>query len=151
MVTPKVRYNTAATVSDEHGKGGEVLRQVISEGSNDHNRTLLYAEVDLIVRSAYAYHRGSSTFTDGTIIIRKREINSSSTVDLTSSLDMTTIPDYGAIAIPLVANTRVNRGEMVEVLVEDATPTSSSWTVIVGWMPDLWSSNANARSYVQPS
>ena len=58
MVTPKVRYNTAATVSDEHGKGGEVLRQVISEGSNDHNRTLLYAEVDLIVRSAYAYHRG---------------------------------------------------------------------------------------------
>lgn len=144
-----LRYNDAATVSDEHGKGVEVLRQQVVNIHANGTFHLMVAEVDLIIRNFTVVRHGSGAA--GTAQLRKRLPGGTSAVVLTTSitLNANNAPRYVPSEVSLtVASNSVKKGETVELL---AGGTHSDFSAHLGWIPDMWGLDADARTYSNPA
>lgn len=145
-----LRYNDAATVSDEHGKGVEILRQQTADVQANTVHALLVAEADTRLRRAWVVTAGTN-ITAGTVQIIKRAPEVTAHINMSAA---TAIPVSTHHAVAEIELTRVDvaRGEIVQALVVGKNPTTAASviTVHLGWMPDLFNPDANPRSYTSP-
>lgn len=138
------RYENAATVSDEHGKGSEILRQQAYTFSSNGNHVVYYAEVDTIIRSIVVIRRGSGA---AAILHVQKRGPGSATTDIVpaTTLDAAAAPRYIGTELPLVVERNiVKKGESVEMI---GSGTHTDYSVHFNWMPDMWSADADARTY----
>ena len=152
-----LRYVDAATVSDEHGKGVEILRQEIAQlSSASAAKVVLYAEVDLIIRSMYIAN--TTALTAGSVVLQRKRGST------TTSLVTYTLPSSGSSELRSAnsvvevnvspSHGSVKRGDILIVnpsAIAPAPSTSNIITVHVGWMPDMFSIVNNPRSYSLPN
>ena len=144
----RTRYDNAATVSDEHGKGVEVLRQQIAqENGNADDIPIMIAEVDCVIRHITLVSTGA--LTNGTVNVARRAPGATP-VSLTGDASAV-VAEVTKLDIPLTsANTALKKGDILE-LTADALTSGVDYAVIVGWMPDLFSLDADARTYALPT
>ena len=102
MVT-RFRYNDAATVSDEHGKGAEVLRQQVVETDGSTSHVLMVAEVDMLIRSIFVVN--GAPLTGGTVRVYKRP-SGGAEVPLTAAFALTETGGFVSREIPLSSRAR---------------------------------------------
>lgn len=147
-----IRYHDAATVSDEHGKGAEILRQQIyalHTGSAS-SHPIMVAEVDMIVRRLFMVSNNEAP-TAGSIQFSARPPagNAASEVHLTAATAISSLGSWDVLDVPLtVQNNVVKKGWVVYVSVNPAlTPGTARPSVGVNWMPDLWSMSADNKTY----
>ena len=142
------RYFDAATVSDEHGKGAEILRQQTFYSTATATTVMMVAEVDLIIRGLQVHRHGSGT--SATVQFYRREQGASSRSALTASFaaGSTNAPRYTSVDVPMTAsNNAVRKGNMIEVVVGGS---STALALSVLWMPNLWGQDAQSRTYELP-
>ena len=143
------RYYDAATVSDEHGKGVEILRQnsAAHTGSDD-SIPIMVAEVDLVIRNLKVAGNEVDPAA-GTVQFFSRPPGGTA-VPLTASTAVSSMAANDVLDIPLsAANTTVKKGDMIQVTIASLT-SNVRLTAIVGWMPDMFTLEAQARSYSLP-
>ena len=139
----RILYYDAARVSDEAGKGAEVLRQQVIPHTADGTHALLVAEADCIITSASIYTISGSP-TAGTVLLRRR--NGTNLVTIASSTDIGA--DNIVTNLDLDGDIHVSRGEIVEMVADNFAPGGTRISFHLGWMPDLWTSETQPHSYV---
>ena len=153
-VSVRTRHVDAQTVSDEHGKGGEMLRQqVISENNLAGNATvashIMYCEVDVIIRFIRII---SVNIPDdsATMVIYRNRAGTIAALHATIALD-----DAGSIVTEIseevaltVANNHLRADDSVYALVvRDSSSTDlADWGIFFGWMPDYHGMAAGHQS-----
>ncbi len=145
-VTARTRYIDAQTISDEHGKGGEVLRQAVASENNLAGNAsvithLLYCEVDMLIRFIRTI---SVNIPDdsATLVVYRNRAGTITALTPTIAFDdagaqVTEISDEIAIA---VARNHLRADDSVYmIVVRDASSTDlADWGVFLGWMPDVF-------------
>lgn len=145
------RYGNAATVSDEHGKGTEVLRQQLYSlhTGTPSSHPIMVAEVDMLIRNLFVVSNNEAP-TAGTVQFRARPAGGAGTteVSLTAAADISSLGGWATLDVPLTAaRDAVKKGWVVYVTVSGLTPNTARPSVGVGWMPDLWGPSADAKTY----
>ena len=139
----RILYYDAARVSDEAGKGAEVLRQQVIPHTNGGAHALLVAESDCIITSASAYTITGSP-TAGTVLLQKRN-----GANITSIAGITNIGSDNTVTIlNLDGDIHVSRGEVIELVAANFAPGGTGISFHLGWMPDLWTSETQPHSYI---
>ena len=151
----RTRYDSAQTVSDEHGKGAEVLRQQVASvydnsspsSSVSTNMHVMYCEVDMIIR----YLR--------TMTVDVPDANADLTVYRNSAGTITALAAARAVdglttevvteeTLTLAANGLRQDDTVYAIMVRDSGSTESGdWGVYLGWMPDIFSGDSSFRSF----
>lgn len=140
------RYHDSATVSDEHGKGVEILRQqVVNLSGGAHTEILMIAEVDMIIRNLSIV--GTVELTDGEIQFFTRASGAAAAIELTAVEDV----DIGAFTIkdiPLSVDlATVKKGHILQATTTGVTPGAARLSVHVGWMPDMFGLDSVPRTF----
>ena len=144
-----IRYIDAATVSDEHGKGTEILRQVVFHSEGTENVAFI-PEVDCLIRYVRVYRIGSGT---GLVIQAVVRNNGASTTDPASAaitLNAANAPRYTPTDIPLTDGIplKLGQNQILELIIGGAHTNAM---FMVGWMPDLWGPEATNKTYILPN
>ena len=145
-----LRYVDAATVSDEHGKGVEILRQqVVDITGAAGTKVVMVAEVDMLIRNIQVSLVGGTAATAGTLDVVVRPSGGTATTIL-DDYDLTDVA-ANATADAGVSAVKVSRGSRVEVTWAAVAATARVFSVHIGWMPDMFSIVDNPRSYSLPN
>ncbi len=155
-ITQRERYLDALTISDEHGKGGEFLRQVVASENNLVGNAsvithLMYCEVDMIIRFIRTITVNipddSATLTvyrnrAGTITALHTEIAFDD-----AGTQVTEVSDE--ITVTVARNSLRADDSVYMIVVRDGSSTElADWGVFLGWAPDLLSQDAGfPRTY----
>ena len=143
----KTRYVDAATVSDEHGKGAEVLRQQVTTIANNVSRTLMVTEVDSIIRAVKVVP--AALFTAGTIRLFQHVSGSSTSTSITEAFDLDSLAAY-EIGEFTIEEQHIDKDTTIFATTTSAAPSSSHLTVHIGWLPNIWSIDG-FRTYTLPA
>ena len=144
-----LRYVDAATVSDEHGKGVEILRQqVVDITGASGTKVVMVAEVDMLIRNIQVSLVGGTAATAGTLDVDVRPSGGSTTTIL-NDYDLTSV-GANATVDTNVSAIKVARGSRVEVTWASLAAAARVFSVHIGWMPDMFSIVDNPRSYSLP-
>ena len=139
-----IRYNDAATVSDEHGKGAEILRQQVVTINGSVSRTPMITEVDTIIRTVKVVP--AEVFTGGTVQLFQHVSGSNTSTSITASFDLTSLAAYEIGELTIEAQ-YIDKDTTIYATTSSAAPGSSHVTVHIGWMPNLWSPDADNKTY----
>ena len=147
----KTRYDDAQTVSDEHGKGAEVLRQAVAShwepssavGSVSSNHQLLDCEVDMIIR-----HLRIMTVdvpdANADITVYRNRAGTLTALATAVAVDGLTTEVFSNVTLTLAKNGLRKDDSVYAIMVRDATSSESAdWGVYLGWMPDIFGGDAN--------
>ena len=138
------RYQDAATVSDEHGKGSEILRQQVINVAGNHTVIVMEAEVDLLLRNLRFV--STSGMTAGTVQFVRRRGGVSA--DITAVESIVNASGYSVTDFSLaVGRDFVRKGDLIVAATTGLVPAGSNVSIIVEWMPDLWGPSADAKTY----
>ena len=143
-----VRYNDAATVSDEHGKGVEMLRQQVVTINGSVSRTPMITEVDTIIRTVKVVP--AALFTSGDIQLFQSVSGSGVATSITASFDLTSLAAY-EIGELTIEEQYIDKDTTIYATTSGAAPSGSHVTVHIGWMPNLWSPDATNKTYALPN
>ena len=141
------RYDNAATVSDEHGKGVEILRTVTKEFSATaaSNTPVFEAEVDLVVRFVRVRNLAAGTPSAGTYTVTRKKAGSTEAATQVATGDsLDPGSNYGSVEVPVTHRTRVRKGDVILVTKPDST---TAVAVDIGWMPDMFGFESNPRTF----
>ena len=141
------RYIDAATVSDEHGKGVEVLRQnAVTDIGSDANVPIMVAEVDLIIRN-FKVANNEVDPSAGTVQFFTRTPGAATATPLTAATGVGTMTGSDVLEIPLTAaRDSVKKGDLIQVTIANLT-NNVRLTAIVGWMPDMFGFESSPRTF----
>ncbi len=152
----KTRYDTAQTVSDEHGKGGEVLRQAVAShwepssaaGAVSSNHHILDCEVDMLIRFLRVMSVDLPD-ADADLTINRNRAGTLTALAAAVAVDTLTTEVFNNSTLTLAVNgLRKNDSVYGVMLRATASTESADWGVYLGWMPDVFSADAdNFRSY----
>ena len=144
-----VRYVDTATVSDEHGKGVEILRQQVVQSAGNGTYIVMVAEVDSVVRYIEVVRHGAGVAQDVIFYKRQSGAATGARVALTANTTLTAAvaPRNGIVELPLVVST-LEKDDIVECV---TTGTGTGVSMHFGWMPDMFTLEAQARTYSLPS
>jgi hypothetical protein len=149
------RYVSANTVSDEHGKGAEVLRQAVAshwEPSSaasgvTSNHHVLYCEVDMIIR----YLRIMSVDlpdANADLTINRNRAGTLTALAAAVAVDGLTTEIFTEVTLTLVIDGLRKDDSVYGVMVRDTGSTESAdWGIYLGWMPDTLRLDSDFRSY----
>ena len=142
------RYIDTATVSDEHGKGVEVLRQALLHTDGTENLAFI-PEVDCLIRYVKAYRIGSGQSLVVQVSIRNSGETTTSNVSSAFTLNDANVPRYTPTDVPLTNGTplELGRDQILELIIGGAHTNAM---FIIGWMPNMFSLDANHRTYGLP-
>lgn len=155
MATARLRHVSALTVSDEHGKGAEVLRQQLSTYSESisangvvtSNHHVMYCEIDMIIR----YLRVMSiTVPDANadLTVYRNRVGTLVALAGVAALDGYTTEIFQELTLTLAVNGLRKNDSVYGIMVRDATSEDAAdWAIYLGWMPDTVSLNSDFRSY----
>ncbi len=155
-LTQRIRHENAFTISDEHGKGGEVLRQAVASQNNLAGNAsvithLLYCEVDMIIRFIRTISVNIPDDSATLVTYRNRAgtitgLHSSIAFDDAGS-QVTEISDE--ITLSVGRNHLRADDSVYLIVVRDASSTDlADWGVFLGWMPDLTDGDGgHAKTY----
>ena len=146
-MTTRSRYVDAATVSDEHGKGAEVLRQQVNTISNNVSRTLMVTEVDVVIRTVKV--SPAAAFTAGAVRLYQVASGSSSSTSITESFDLSSLSAYEIGELTLEVS-EIDKDSTIYATTTSTNPSSSHVTVHLGWMPNMFSLDSDHRTYALP-
>ena len=140
-----IRYNDAATVSDEHGKGTEILRQVVFHSEGTENVAFI-PEVDCLIRYVRVYRIGSGVGLVIQAVVRDSGVNSTNPASAAVTLNDANAPRYTPTDIPLTDGIPLELGQnqILELIIGGAHTNAM---FMVGWMPNLWSPDADNKTY----
>ena len=154
MTTQRTRYIDAQTVSDEHGKGAEVLRQAVASQNNLAGNAsvithLLYCEVDMIIRFIRTI---SVNIPDDSAVLTIYRNRAGTITALATAIpfddagsQVTEISDE--ITLGVARNHLRQNDSVYMIMVRDASSTDlADWGVFLGWMPDLYD-NSSGKTY----
>lgn len=141
----RTRYVDAQTVSDEHGKGVESLRQAKADhwepasaaGSVISNHHILDCEVDMIIRWIRVWTVDVPDANADVSINRNRGGTLTALV-ATQAIDGFTTEVSAEPALTVSAESLRRNDSVYAIMTRDATSTESAdWAIFLGWMPDL--------------
>lgn len=137
------RYNNAATVSDYHGKGAEVLSQFTFHASGTGIHYFI-PEVDILLRSMKVHREGAGVA--ATLALNTYASGSGTAVNTLSAVTLTAAVAPRRVVIDLLEDRiiPVPQGSIVTVVLGG---TATAVTVALGWMPNMFSIDGNFRSY----
>ncbi len=147
----KTRYHDAATVSDEHGKGVESLRQAKADhwepasaaGAVSSNHHILDCEVDVLIRWLRVMTVDVPDANADLTIYRNRA-GTISALAAAVAVDTLTTEIFSNVTLTVALNVLRRDDSVYAIMVRDAGSTESAdWAVYLGWMPDLFSADAN--------
>ncbi len=153
--TQRTRYDDAQTVSDEHGKGAETLRQAVASvydnsspsGSVSTNSHVHYCEVDEIIR----YLRAMSVDipdANADLTVYRNRAGTLTVLAAALAIDTFTTEVIQEATLTIATNSLRKDDTVYAIMVRDATSTESGdWGVYLGWMPDIFSSGVDYRTY----
>lgn len=152
----KNRYDDAQTVSDEHGKGAEGLRQAVAShwepssaaGSIISNHHILDCEVDMIIRFLRVM---SVDLPDANadLVVNRNRAGTLTALASAVAIDALTTEIFANVTLTVAKNSLRKNDSVYGVMTRDAGSTESAdWGAYLGWMPDVFSQDAdNFRSY----
>lgn len=155
MVTQRTRSVDAQTVSDEHGKGAEVLRQhvathwepVSAASGITSNHQICYCEVDMVIRYLRLMVVDVPDANADIVVYRNRAgtlTQLAGTVDLSGYVTEV----MQELTLTLVADGLRSDDSVYAIMVRDTSSTESAdWGIYLGWMPDIFGANAQAKTY----
>ena len=141
----RTRYVDAQTVSDEHGKGVESLRQAKADhwepasaaGAVVSNHHILDCEVDMIIRWIRVWSVDLPDANADVSINRNRGGTLTALV-ATQAIDTFTTEVSQEPALTVSAESLRRNDSVYAIMTRDATSTESAdWAIFLGWMPDL--------------
>ena len=150
-ITQRTRYIDAQTVSDEHGKGAEVLRQAVAShwepssavGAVSSNHQLLYCEVDIIIR----YLRVMTVDVpdaNADLTINRNRAGTLTAIAAAQAMDGFVTEIIQEPALTIAVDGLRQDDTVYGVMVRDATSSESAdWGIYLGWMPDIFTSGVN--------
>ena len=141
------RYVDTGTVSDEHGKGAEVLRQALLHTDGTENLAFI-PEVNCLIRYVKAYRLGSGQALVVQVAIRNSGESTTSNASAAFTLNDTNVPRYTPTDVPLTDGVplELGRNQILELIIGGAHTNAM---FIIGWMPSIWSVDG-FRSYDLP-
>ena len=155
MAVNRIRGVDAQTVSDEHGKGAEILRQQVSghydvssaAGAVTSAHHIMYCETDIIIR----YIRIMSVDlpdADADLTTYRNRAGSILALHTAAAVDTFTTEIIQEMTIS-VARDFLKQDDTVYALMLRATASTESadWAVYFGWMPSILDSDAVIRTY----
>lgn len=155
MATARLRHVSALTVSDEHGKGAEVLRQAVAShwepisagsGITSHHH-ILYCEVDMIIRYL-RYMSVDICDADADLTVYRNRLGTLTALAAAHAYDTDTTEIFVEATLTLAVNgLRKNDSVYALMLRATASTESGDWGVYFGWMPDTISLDSDFRSY----
>ncbi len=155
MATARNRYIDAYTVSDEHGKGAEILRQAVAStydnsspgASVSTNMHILYCEVDVLIR----YLRVMTVDVpdaNADLTVNRNRAGTLTVLAAAIAVDAYTTEVIQEATLTLAIDGLRKDDTVYGVMVRDAgSEESGDWGVYLGWVPDIMSSGANFRTY----
>ncbi len=158
MAVARTRYNDAQTVSDEHGKGAEILRQQVADhweassavASVSSNHHIMYCEVDIIIRYMRVMTVDVPDANADLTIYRNRAGTITALTAAARAFDALTteIIVEETILASLGNNAVIQDDTVYAIMVRDATSSESGdWAVYFGWMPNIFEPNAVLQTY----
>ena len=153
--TQKTRYDDAQTVSDEHGKGAEALRQAVVDHSEQSsagsgitsNHHLLDCEVDMIIRFLRIMTVDVPD-ADADITVNRNRAGTLTALGSAVAVDTLTTEIFANVTLTLAKNGLRKNDSVYAVMVRATASTESAdWGVYLGWMPDTGSQDSDFRSY----
>ncbi|KKN86846.1 hypothetical protein LCGC14_0264050 [marine sediment metagenome] len=153
--TVKERYTTAQTVSDDHGKGAEVLRQAVAShwepssaaGAVSSNHHVLDCEVDVIIRFLRVMSVDLPD-ADADLTISRNRAGTLTALAAAVAVDTQTTEIFENITLTLAINgLRKDDSVYAVMLRATASTESADWGVYLGWMPDVFSGDSDFRTY----
>lgn len=152
-VVARTRYQDAQTVSDELGKGAEVLRQQVisvhdlSGGNNTINIHCLYAEVDIILRYIRVMCVEVPDANADLTFNRNRQ-GTLTALASAVALDGLTTEIFSEVTLTQAIDVVKQDDSIYAVLVRDASSTQDGDIgVYLGWMPDLYTPGGVPRTF----
>ncbi len=151
----RLRYDTAQTVSDEHGKGAEVLRQQVVDhweassavASVSSNHQIMYCEVDMIIRYLRAMTVDVPDANADLTAYRNRA-GTITALSAAQAMDTFVTEVIQEVTLTLAVNGLRQDDTVYAIMVRDATSSESAdWGLYLGWMPDIFSQDSSFRSY----
>ncbi len=150
MATARTRYVDAQTLSDEHGKGAEVLRQHVEAHSEQSspvasvstNHHIMYCETDTTIR----YIRIMTVDipdANADLTVYRNRAGSITAMHTVAALDGFTTEIIQEIALTVARNMLNVDDTVYAIMVRDATSSESAdWAVYFGWMPSIFEARA---------
>ncbi len=150
-ITQRNRYLDAQTVSDEHGKGAEILRQQVAQiwnitGVNTINLHVMYAEVDIIIRWIKLM---SVEVMDANadLTLNRNRAGTLSALATAVALDGLTTEVITDVVLTVAVNHVRQDDTIYGVLVRDGSSADDGDVgIYTGWMPDIFTDSVY-RSY----
>ena len=147
------RYVDAQTVSDELGRGAEVLRQEVCDyrevaaGNATTNHHVHYCEVNEIIR----YIRVMSVDlmdANADLIVYRNRAGTIAALTGTIALDGFTIEVFVEEALVAAQDFLRKDDSVYGILIRDGGSTESGdFAIYFGWMPDVADADGNHRTY----
>lgn len=155
MATQRLRHDSALTISDEHGKGAEILRQAVAShwepssaaSSIITNQHVLYCEVDMIIRFLRIM---TVDIPDGDadLVVNRNRAGTLTAIAATRAVDLLTTEIFVEETLTLAVNGLRKDDSVYAVMTRAVASTESAdWGVYLGWMPDTISLDSDFRSY----
>lgn len=154
--TAKTRYADAQTISDEHGKGAEVLRQAVAShwepssasGSVSSNHHLLDCEVDVLIRFLRVMSVDLPDANADLTVYRNRG-GTLTALHSAVAVDTLTTEVFSNVTLTEAKNALRKDDSVYAVMVRDSSSTESAdWGIYLGWMPDVFDMNSSEfRTY----
>ncbi len=149
----RFRYDDANTVSDEHGKGAEVLRQeVMSEsdrsgGNATTNHHVHYCEVDEVIR--FIRYMSVDLFDLNADVTAFRNRGGTLTaLHAARALDLLTTEEFVEEVLTVAKNSLRKDDSVYAILVRDVSSTEDGdFGLYFGWIPNVHELDADHRTY----
>ena len=154
-VVQRTRYVDAQTVSDEHGKGAEALRQAVSShwepssaaGAVTSNHHVLYCETDTVIR----YLRVMSVDlpdADADLTINRNRAGTLTALAAAVAVDTLTTEVFTEVTLTVAIDALKQDDSVYGVMLRATASTESAdWGIYLGWMPDIFGAGAVSRSF----
>ena len=151
-ITQRTRYLDAQTVSDEHGKGAEILRQQVTSlwnitGNNTINLHVMYAEVDIILRWIKLM---SVEVLDANadLTLNRNRAGTLAALAAAVALDGLTTEIIADVVLTVAIDSIRIDDTIYGVLIRDAgSADDGDVGIYLGWMPDLYRNDAVSKTY----
>ena len=147
------RYDDAQTISDELGKGAEILRQAVCDytevaaGNATTNHHIHYCEVDEIIR----YVRTMSVDlmdADADLIVYRNRAGTIAAITGTIVLDTHTIEIFQEHALVVAPDFLRKDDSVYGILIRSVGSTEpGDMAVHFGWMPNIFGQDSDYRTY----
>lgn len=154
-ITQKTRYDEAQTVSDEHGKGSEILRQAVAQifqessnaGSISITLHVLDVEVDIILRNIRIMTVDVPDANADLTTYRNRA-GTLTALHTAVAVDTLTTEIFSTVTLTVSKDSVRKNDSIYAIYIRDAGSTEQGDVgLYVGWMPDLYRQGSNFHTY----